>query len=149
MDDLKRILVTGSRDWEDVAAVREALLRHGPGLLVHGRARGLDTLAASVARRMQWPQPEAHPVTDAAWREHGGFAGHLRNQAMVDLGAAVCLAFPLRTSRGTFDCAARAERAGIPVVWVAGPGVTPDIIRAAMVDARHALLWSRLHGRTA
>ena len=35
---------------------------------------------------------------------------------MVDLGADVCLAFPLGESRGTRDCMRRASEAGIPVI---------------------------------
>lgn len=144
----KRILVTGSRLWSASAPVREALLAHGPGLVVHGGARGLDTIAASVAKRLGWPT-ERHEVTSREWEEHGPSAGHRRNQAMVDLGAAVCLAFPELRSRGTFDCAARAERAKIPLVWVLGEGVTPEYVRSAMAEARRSLEWVRLHGRVA
>lgn len=35
---------------------------------------------------------------------------------MVDLGADLCLAFPLPDSRGTKDCMARAKKAGIKVI---------------------------------
>ncbi len=42
-------------------------------------------------------------------------AGHWRNQAMVNLGAHLVLAFPSGTSTGTRDCMRRAEAAGIHV----------------------------------
>lgn len=60
-----------------------------------------------------WGLPvEAHP---ADWRSCGRAAGLIRNQRMVDLGADLCLAFPLGESRGTWDCVARARKAGIEV----------------------------------
>jgi hypothetical protein len=34
---------------------------------------------------------------------------------MVDLGADLCLAFPMPRSRGTWDCVRRAKKAGIVV----------------------------------
>lgn len=53
----------------------------------------------------------------ADWATLGNRAGPIRNQAMVDLGDYLaCLAFPLGESRGTRDCMARAEAAGIPVL---------------------------------
>lgn len=42
-------------------------------------------------------------------------AGHARNQDMADAGADVCLAFPTKRSRGTFDMIKRAATAGITV----------------------------------
>lgn len=112
-----RILITGSREWHDYTAVEYDLRHVAAGLLpetvtvVHGAARGADTLAAMAAKHLGCAVEE-HP---ADWDAHGKAAGHLRNQVMVDLGADVCLAFPTPSSRGTWDCVRRAERAGIPV----------------------------------
>lgn len=108
---MKRILVTGSRDWTDHSAVIEALQKHGPGTLVHGDCRGLDRSAARIAQELGWPV-EAWP---ANWIDEGPAAGPKRNQRMVNAGADVCLAFPLAYSKGTWDCVRRAEAAGIPV----------------------------------
>lgn len=144
--DERRILVTGARTWEHIALVREFLAKYGPGRLVHGRARGLDTIAASIASRLQGWSVEAHP---ADWGRYGNQAGPLRNQEMVDAGAALCGAFPDVTSIGTFDCVARAERAGIHIVWVPAPGMHVDQIRTCMQHARRRLEGQRLHGRTA
>jgi hypothetical protein len=117
---MTRILVTGSRDWSAPAPVLAAIERvearsSGPLVLVHGAARGLDSMAAELIRgRPRWTE-EAHP---ADWATHGRAAGHRRNAAMVDLGAALCLAFPLPGSRGTWDCVRRAVEAGVPaMVW--------------------------------
>ena len=119
-----RILMTGSRDWTDRDAVVRALSDATKNLtlpitLVHGAARGADSLAAAqwLKWHQQWPAeyaaPEGHP---AAWREHGKRAGHLRNAHMVSLGADILVTFALPTSVGTFDCADKARAAGIPVV---------------------------------
>ena len=109
-----RILVTGSRHHTDASLVAAAFdrLSPGPHIVVHGLAKGADALCAQDADRRGW-RSEGHP---ADWSQ-GRSAGPVRNQHMVDLGADVCFAFPLRGSRGTFDCAKRARAAGIPV-WV-------------------------------
>ena len=115
---MPRLLITGSRDWSDRRAIRWALLLRGPGTVVHGAARGADRIAGQIGAELGWPV-EAHP---ADWRRGRG-AGHLRNQAMVDLGADLCLAFPLPGSRGTWDCVRRANAADIPVVvWEGAVG---------------------------
>jgi hypothetical protein len=113
-----RILVTGSRSIDDPgaslvgAALELAWLEcAGDVTIVHGAARGVDTAADLWAAR-RGVDVERHP---AAWNDHGGRAGPLRNQAMVKAGADVCLAFPRVNSVGTWDCIRRAATAGIPV----------------------------------
>jgi hypothetical protein len=124
-----RILVTGSRDWWCHTTILYTLSAYNvnePNTLVHGGARGADRMAAYVARQFGW-YIEAHPVTDTEWRLSRS-AGNQRNQRMVDLGADVCLAFPLASSRGTWDCARRARAAGIHV-QVVRPYWTDDLDR--------------------
>jgi len=113
---MKRILITGSRTWRWYKRMKRVLLDHGPGLVIHGGARGADLMAARIAVSAGWPAPEAH---EAAWT-HGG-AGFERNQTMVDAGADICLAFPNGRASGTRDCAMRAQLAGIPVVITSAP----------------------------
>ena len=85
--------------------------------LIHGGAAGLDTLAGIVATDLGMTV-EVH---EADWKRYKSGAGGVRNQEMVDLGARLCLAFPLgHKSSGTFDCVLRAENAGIPVLIVNG-----------------------------
>jgi len=116
---VKRVLVTGGRDWADKACVFDALAEeYKPGMtVVHGGARGADTLAGEWVKRMQTlgyqVVEEVHP---ADWDRHGKAAGLIRNQRMVDRGADVCLAFPLGRSPGTRHCMKAARKAGIPVV---------------------------------
>lgn len=121
-----RVLVTGSRTWTDVEHVHGALNALGAssakagfdGLtVVHGAARGLDTIAAKWAwdrQRTGWPvTAEAHP---ADWKKYGRRAGFVRNNHMVSLGADGCFAWILDGSRGATQCADLAEDAGIAVV---------------------------------
>ena len=120
-----RVLVTGSRAWEDEERIAEAM-HHAWALvnmtndpiptLVHGGAFGADQMAARIARRWKW-QVETHL---AQWRPHGIYnprAGILRNSEMVALGADICLAFVRNGSPGATDCGKKAESAGIPVRW--------------------------------
>jgi hypothetical protein len=133
-----RILVTGSRTWPDPQLLADTLLQvwhdaleagHDGIVIVHGGADGADLLAETWAIGNSVPY-EAHP---ADWdtcgpdcrpghrrtRRNGTTycptAGHRRNQQMVDLGAALCVAFHHSDSTGTADCLRRAAAAGIPV----------------------------------
>lgn len=116
-----RILITGSRWWTDVQAITSVLMCYREllpnAVLVHGNCRrrhnqGADIIAAGIWKNWGLPT-EAH---DAAWATRGNRAGPERNTTMVGYGAQVCLAFPRANSRGTLDCMAKAERAGIPVI---------------------------------
>ena len=116
---MRRVLVTGSRNYDDKDILFDALAdQYEPGMIVvHGGARGADTLAGEWVKKMQTlgyqVVAEVHP---ADWDRHGKSAGAIRNQEMVDAGADVCLAFPEGESRGTRHCMKAAERAGIPVI---------------------------------
>lgn len=113
-----RLLITGSRDWTDKDTIESAMLaatwhidnRHAI-TVVHGNARGADTLAAQVAAKHGFAI-EAHP---ADWDQHGRGAGAIRNLEMARAGAHICLAFPLGESRGTHMMIGMAREAGIPV----------------------------------
>ena len=123
-----RVLVTGSRDWQTISTVRGALNDilaslpdDQPLTVVHGDcATGADVMAKvwalttfTPACTDDWERvtEEPHP---AAWSLHGNAAGPIRNKAMVDKGADVCLAFIRNGSRGASHTARLAEQAGIP-----------------------------------
>jgi YspA, cpYpsA-related SLOG family len=131
-----RVLITGSRDFRNYAVTKQALTevtadQEGPHTLVHGAARGADSLAAVVARQLEWAIEE-HPADWTApcrdtckhngrqYRPDGSeycpSAGSRRNQLMVDLGADVLVALYKRgaKNRGTGDAVRRAAKAGIP-----------------------------------
>lgn len=115
-----RVIVTGSRNWDDFTVVWIALTGlladHPTDLtVVHGGCpTGADHYAAAWAAQYRSVDVEPWP---ADWHRHGRAAGPLRNQQMVDAGADLVLAFfqPGAANRGTADCVRRAEAAGIPV----------------------------------
>ena len=117
-----RILVTGSREWTDWEVLHEVLEAWTRGAdsvtIVHGGAPGADRLAGDYARAAGWAE-EVHP---ADWAQYGKPAGMIRNKAMVDVGADVCIAFFKASAgnRGTRGCAKMAEEAGIPVRRIEG-----------------------------
>jgi triacylglycerol esterase/lipase EstA (alpha/beta hydrolase family) len=110
-----RVLVTGSRDWDDVDeilwAMRQAWQDLGsqPFVLVHGGARGADSIADAMHRRQGWPVE----VFEANWERYGKRAGFIRNHAMVTAGADLCLAFIKNESRGATMAAQLAQASGI------------------------------------
>lgn len=110
-----RILITGSRDWDDVWRIRKVLSAYRTypdAVLVSGACpSGADRFAEEIWEG--WGLPvERHP---ADWSKRG--AGPTRNRKMVELGADVCLAFRKDHSRGTTHCANYATLKGIPVLW--------------------------------
>lgn len=79
-----KVLVCGSREWDDGAAIRVALEAHrrwgGDIEVLHGDARGADRCADVVARSLGIPVT-AFP---ADWRGKGRGAGPIRNKLMLD-----------------------------------------------------------------
>lgn len=135
---MTRVLVCGGRNfgaipddcpWESLRSYRERaererfilretldtlLLDRGIGVIIHGAARGADTLAGLWARRnlvAVLPFP-------ADWKRDGKAAGPLRNARMLAEGNPdLVVAFP--GGRGTADMVAKARAAGVEVMEVA------------------------------
>lgn len=137
-----RVIVPGTRHATrehraEIGPRLNAIARRDLGVLVHGAARGVDSIAADLAKAWGWqvePMPAVWPDCgpDCPARPHrkvgpaGTYcprAGARRNQQMVDLEprADVAVCFPAVGSggrSGTWDLAARAADGGIPVqVW--------------------------------
>jgi hypothetical protein len=106
------VVVTGSRDWKDAERVKTRIkaLPHGT-LLVHGGARGVDTIAGKAAK--------AHctvRVVHADWETYGKAAGPIRNERMLrEYKPDLAIAFIRNNSRGATHCANRAMKLGIKV----------------------------------
>lgn len=127
-----RILVTGWRAWprgakyivEENLTAWAAHLRgqheRRPIVVVHGKCPygGVDLYTDEWARGqgpLVWPEPH-----EAPWASMGKRAGMVRNQHMVNLGAAICLGFPgplvdPTKPGGTRNCMGLAKAAGIYV----------------------------------
>lgn len=118
---MKIVLVTGSRNWPDDAAVEIALSAEMPDIVVHGACpTGADNIADAWAAI--WDVPAVS--FPALWDEHGKAAGPMRNAEMVGLldllriygHQVLVLAFVEPGSRGTRDCMAKARAKGLRVV---------------------------------
>ena len=108
-----KILVCGSRDWDDAGAIRDrlALIADAVPTVIHGDARGADH-CADVAARLLRMRVQRFP---ADWETHGKRAGILRNLAMLDEQPDLVLAFQRNGSRGTQHTIDEARRRGITV----------------------------------
>ena len=114
MDGVRRILICGGRDYADKSRMSEvihALFNPDTDTIMHGGARGADTLAGEIASELGC----AAKVYPADWKTHGKAAGAIRNQIMLDDGKPnIVVAFP--GGKGTADMVKRAKRAGIWVI---------------------------------
>lgn len=115
-----RLIVCGSRDLTKEAAIWAALsaLSPRPSVVVHGGARGVDSIADAWAK-FHGIARERHDVTREDWKRIGLSAGPRRNRTMAALGADLCVAFftgaSASATRGTADMIRAARAAGIPV----------------------------------
>ena len=106
-----RVLVCGGRDYLNYEAVYEALVWYAPSLVIHGDARGADTLAADAASNLGI----AYLAFPADWKQYGKAAGYIRNSQMLREGKPdLVLAFP--GGRGTANMMKQARAAGVEVV---------------------------------
>jgi len=116
-----RVLVCGSRGFDDYKCVYRYLATLSVGhegeeiVIIHGAARGADTLAGMVGSRLGYVV-EPYP---ANWAQHGKSAGIKRNQQMLDEGhPEVCIAFyrGVYPTPGTADMIERARKANLVVL---------------------------------
>ncbi len=106
-------LICGGRDFTDQkqfnGAMIEVVQQYGlPHRVVHGAARGADTLAGQWATNLKIEVFE-YP---ADWKKHGKAAGPIRNGRMLSLHKPdLVIAFP--GGRGTADMIKQANEAGV------------------------------------
>ena len=95
-----RIIVAGSRDFDDYELLKEKLdkakTHFGVFEVVSGRARGADLLGERYAKENDLPIAEF----PADWDKHGKSAGYKRNAEMADY-AHGCIVFWDGQSKGT------------------------------------------------
>lgn len=97
-----RVVVCGSRDWEDPGVVRVKITEKLASLskdteIVTGGARGVDSWTDAIARSLGLPTT----VMPADWDKFGRAAGRIRNIAMLDTNPDLVMAFWDGSSRGT------------------------------------------------
>jgi hypothetical protein len=124
-----KVLVTGSRDWSNAAAIEREFKKLPQGtIIVHGDCpTGADAIADKLAKKYGF-KIRRYPANWDAERDSAGgsrSAGPKRNARMIkeehpdkegtpiDLGLAFTL--DLSRSRGTKNCVERARAAGIKV----------------------------------
>lgn len=126
-----RVLVCGGRDFYDEQWLKSELcdlvwqrgnFRDVPKqvtAIIHGGARGVDTMAAQFGLGCGLEIVEFR----AGWDKYGNAAGPIRNKQMLDEGKPdLVVAFP--GGRGTADMKRQAQRAGVKVIEVKRCAVT-------------------------
>jgi hypothetical protein len=103
------VIVTGSTEWTDEEAIRVRLKLYSRGvpILLHGNASGADRISAKIGRELGFQVLGIQYFADL-----GALGGHARNRLLVNLGSAfrtsgmdvAVEAFPLPSSRGTWNC---------------------------------------------
>lgn len=123
-----RILITGSRHWQDLHTVR-FVLRELQGLepvftIVHGGARGADYQAAQAARELGLRQEVYEPAYERYALPDRWQAPLDRNLRMLESGVDLVIAFRGEgKSKGTDYTVREARKRQIPVRVVTGwPG---------------------------
>lgn len=111
-----KVLICGGRDYADQAQFDRAMKyysEHGCNFtcIVHGAARGADTMAAKYAKLHNIEQ-KAYP---ADWNTHGKAAGMIRNRLMLTDNPDIKLVVAFPGGRGTQGMIRMAQRAGITV----------------------------------
>lgn len=107
-----RVIVTGSRGWQDWPTIAHRLGQlPAHSTIVHGGAKGADQMAARCASRLGL---EVEPHL-ADWEMYGNSAGYRRNKDMALRGADLCLAFWDGDSPGTRQMIGVCREQGIPV----------------------------------
>lgn len=111
-----RVIVAGGRTFLYPGFIFEKLdelhARSPITVLIHGGARGVDSIAGEWCKSRLGIDPTVFP---AKWNTHKLAAGPIRNQQMIDEGLPdLVVLFP--GNNGTRDMERRARAAGIPIV---------------------------------
>lgn len=117
-----RVIVCGDRNWKRMDIIERELAKLPKDtVIIHGAAKGADTLGKFVAEKLGLKVINDGKGFPAEWKRYGKAAGPIRNQQMIDEGRPdMVLAFHenINESRGTKDMVARATGVGIKVVII-------------------------------
>lgn len=107
-----RVLVSGSRHFKDYEQLKGVLSAYNITEIIHGAARGADTLAGRYGEEIDSPVSRL----PADWETYGRRAGPIRNSRMLKEGLPdMVIAFRGPGSRGTQNMIDQARRAGVEV----------------------------------
>jgi hypothetical protein len=115
-----RILVCGSRDWNDFSKIENILKTYAntennnSNTIIHGGCRGADSIGGYIGKKLNMNIA----VYKAQWNKYGKAAGPIRNQQMIDEGKPdIVYAFHscIEKSKGTKDMVNKAIENNIPV----------------------------------
>ena len=111
------ILICGDRYYTDCKKIQEYLNTLDPlqDVIIHGAARGADSLAGNLATSMKMRVLEF----PAKWEEFNKSAGPIRNQQMIDEGHPDLVVYfhdNIDVSKGTKDMVDRDTRTNIPIL---------------------------------
>jgi predicted Rossmann fold nucleotide-binding protein DprA/Smf involved in DNA uptake len=103
--------IIGSRLFSNYEFIKSKVLENfdvkNIDTIVSGGARGVDTLGEQFADEFDIQKDIAKPD----WDKYGKGAAFIRNQEIVDLSD-VLIAFPIKSSGGTWDSVRKAQKAG-------------------------------------
>jgi hypothetical protein len=113
-----KILITGDRNYRNIEVIEKELNKFpSDTVLIHGTARGADSLAASVAKKLGMKVLPFEPK----WHIYGRGAGPIRNQQMLDEGKPdLIIAFhdDIKNSLGTKDMINKGIKARKKVILI-------------------------------
>ena len=117
-----KILVTGGRAFEDYDGLSEALDQYKIDIIVHGGAKGADSLAERYCQE----NGIKSVVYEAEWDVHGRAAGPIRNQKMLESERPdLIIACP--GGAGTHNCISGAMRLGLPIEYLGKPAESNNL----------------------
>lgn len=111
--DIMRLLVCGSRTWQDVQTIQDRIDRlPSHSILIEGGASGADTIAREAAIARGLHVATMKPLYSFFPRKSAPLA---RNDAMIRMEPSLVIAFQRNNSRGTQYTIDKARRFDIPV----------------------------------
>lgn len=121
-----KILICGDRNWKDYELILNELEKaiHLNGvsvkntIIIHGAAKGADSLGATAALQLGVPKENIFPYP-AEWSKYGKAAGPMRNMQMLmdnpDINLVLAFHDFLPNSKGTKDMVKQSEARKIKV----------------------------------
>lgn len=123
MNNMTRIIIAGSREFNDYEKMLKALDELGVHLMnainpieiISGHAPGADTLGERFAKAYDYTLK----IFPAEWDKYGKAAGPIRNEQMAKYAAesdqGILVAFPIGESRGTRNMIKLAKQYGLEI----------------------------------